>query len=316
MTLNVYHAQHFDAYLDAVDRIAELGFNALHVVTPAFQKDGAAAQVEVIVGPGRGPRPEQLVALLKHAQAKGLTTVLMPQVNLTEPRGNEWRGKIQPPRWQPWWDSYRRTIEHFLDIAIAGDADVFTVGCELLTTEKPEHQNEWQRIIADCRRRFDGRLTYSTVWNHYHAPPFWDRLDVIGISGYWDLTRGAADPAHPTGDELAQRWRQIQQNLFDFADAQDRPVLITELGYPSLPWALKDPWNYVNRDAAPPDVDAQAAGYASFIAAWDDLLAEPDPRLAGVLFYKWDVHQPDASRDTGYGVAGKPAYDLLANWLE
>ena len=139
---------------------------------------------------------------------------------------------------------------------------------------------------------------------------------MIGVSGYWNMTEGAEyDP--PTADDLANRWRDIRKKLLAFAEAQNRPILFTEIGYPSLPWALKDPWNYVNGQGAAVDTKTQAAGYQAFVSAWDDLLIDrPNTGLlSGVFFYAWDPYHAGGDGDTGYGVRGKPALDLLRWWL-
>jgi Glycoside Hydrolase Family 113 len=347
--LNLYHTDRLDLYHGALEQMSRLGFNAVQIVTPIFQVDGAAARVGLEPGPDRGPSMEDIASLLGHAKRLGMKTMLMPQVNFTDPRGNEWRGKLQPAQWGPWWDSYTETIDRFLDTAIENNVDVFVVGCELLTTHKPEHEARWRQLIKRCRARFPGKLTYSTTWDTYYKVTFWDALDAVGVSGYWDITTLAQDPDHPTPDELKRRWVQIKQRLLAFADAQGKPVLLTEVGYPSLPWALKDPWNYINSDDTPPDHDAQAAGYAAFIAAWADTIKPPapgipgspgipgapglpatvaattgdattgaangDPRSLGVFFHKWDPYHRGGPDDTGYGIAGKPAYQLLADWL-
>ena len=51
--------------------------------------------------------------------------------------------------------------------------------------------------------------------------------------------------------------------------------------------------------------------------AWDDLLVEdPDPsRFTGLCFYEWDVYASGGPDDTGYGVRGKPAHELLKEWF-
>jgi hypothetical protein len=337
MTLNLYHPDSLEPYLAALDEIADMGFNTVQIVTPIFQRDGAAPQVQVIQGPGFGPTTQQLTELFQHAKSLGLRVALMPQVNLTNPRGNEWRGKIQPPRWSAWWNSYETALNHFLDLAVQSDIDVFCVGCELLTTQKPEHLDRWRKIIAHARARFPGLLIYSTNWDSYDKPGFWDQLDAVGISGYWDLTEDAANESFPTDDELQKRWARIRSGVLSFAQSQGRPVLLTELGYPALPWALRDPWNYINTDRVLADGDAQARAYASFIRAWNELIKPPaaqnqpvqfasdglaladppggDPRVAGVFFYEWDPHRRGGDHDTGYGIRGKPAYALVHGWL-
>ncbi len=316
MSINVYHAPDMAPYREAIDGIADLGCNTLQIVTPMFVENGASRRVEILVGPDRGPSRADLLDLIRHARARGLRVHLMPQVNLYAPRGNEWRGKISPDDWPGWWASYHDAMIGWADLAAASGVDLFVVGCELLSTQGPEHEHRWRSLIADCRARFRGELTYSTNWDRFDRVLFWDALDAIGISGYWDLTRGAADPTQPTAGELARRWRGIRERVLRFAEDADRPILFTEIGYPSLPWALRNPWNYLN-NGAPARHDVQARGYRAFVAAWRDLLAPPaadalaDPRVAGVCFYKWDIHGDGGPTDTGYGIRGKPAYEVV-----
>ena len=312
--ISLHHTDQLDRYVQAIDEMAALGCNSIEIATPAFQTNGASQQIDIQTGSGRGPYREQLIELLHHAKSRGLYTALMPQVLFTHPRGNEWRGKIHPDQWEPWWQSYQNMIDYFLDIAIETKVDLFSVGSELISTER--QIDRWKTLIAHVRGRFNGLLTYSTNWDHYHVPTLWQHLDMIGVSGYWNLTSDAQhDP--PTHEELTQRWIGIRDKLLAFAATQDRPILFTEVGYPSLPWALKDPWNYVNSDDIPADTHAQHRGYAAFLSAWDHRLIEnPDTRImAGVFFYEWDPYHEGGPQDSGYGVRGKPAFDLLKEWF-
>ena len=313
--LNLHYADQLDRHLQALDELARLGVDSVEILTPAFQRDGAAEVIDLYPGLGRGPRRAQLVALLRHARQRRLATTLMPVVLFTDPRGNEWRGKISPENWDPWWHSYYQMIDYFLDIAIDADVQVFCVGSELLSTER--QTGRWTTLIRHVRDRFDGKLMYSANWDHFHVPRFWQDVDLIGVSGYWDLTTLAGGD-DPTDEQLRARWRQIRVQLLAVAAEQDRPLVLTEVGYPSLPWALKDPWNYVNSDSAAADANAQARGYAAFLAAWSDDLAAPGApgALGGVFFYEWDPYHEGGSRDTGYGVRGKPALNVLQQWLQ
>jgi len=336
-TINLHHTEHLEKYLESVDEIAAMGCNTLQVVTPAWQHNGASSKVHYRPGPGGGPTREQLLTLLNHAEQRGLRTALMVTVLLTEPRGNEWRGKIMPGDWDTWWAHYHRVIHQAMDVALEAGVDDFAVGSELLTTE-PERER-WTELIDALRQRFDGRLYYSTNWDHYHVPRFWGELDLIGINGYWNITTLAADPDAPTHDELVARWRQIRADLVGHARRFNKPILITEVGYPTLPWALKDPWNYVAGKDQPPDPQAQAKGYRAFLEAWSDALkptgasipeapttaatTQPTSQptrtqhpLAGVLFFAWDPYYRGGHGDTGYGVRGKPAFHLIRDWVQ
>lgn len=314
--INFHHTDKIDRYLAAVDEMADMGVTSLEIVTPAFQRDGAAEEIRITVGPGLSPKREDLVKLLKHAKAKGMTTKLMPIVLFSQPRGNEWRGKIKPENWDKWWASYARMLDYFIDIANETGVSVFSVGSELLSTEK--FGDRWTPIITHARERFGGRLSYSTNWDHYEVPVFWKQLDLIGINGYWDLTTRAADKQSPRDEELRTRWREIRDKVLAFGAAQNRPVLLTEIGYPTLPWALKDPWNYVSSGDVAPDPIPQRRAYEAFLDTWDDMLRrnQNPRRAAGVFFYSWDVDRHGDDKDTGYGVRGKPTYDVIKQWLK
>lgn len=275
--INFHHTTDLSLYLKAVDEIAALGFNSLEIVTPAFQENGASQTIRIEHGPGLSPTREDLVELLLYARSKGMSTTLMPIVLFTKPRGNEWRGKITPEQWGPWWNSYQNMINYFVGIAVESDVQLFCIGSELLTTETDFDQ--WARIIKHVRARYKGKLIYSTNWDHYHKPTFWSQVDYIGISGYWDLTTlsPADNPGDP--DSMARRWIEIRKRLLTFSNVQKRPIILTEIGYPTLPWALKSPWNYVAAGPkAKADPLAQAAGYRAFLAAWEDLLPSPGQR--------------------------------------
>ncbi|MCE9591334.1 MAG: hypothetical protein K8S99_12510 [Planctomycetes bacterium] len=312
--INLHHTDRVDIFLRAIDRLVALGCNSIEVLTPAFQENGASSEIRIDVRPGRSPSRQQLVAVLDYAHEKGLTVKLMPTVLLANPRGNEWRGKIQPERWEPWWRSYREVMDYFIGVAIETHVDVFSVGSELLSTEKQSDQ--WEPLIDHVRSRFNGKLSYSTNWDHYQTPTFWRKLDLIGINGYWNLTTLGAD-GQADDEQLAARWTQIRDQVLGFSRAMGRPVLLTEIGYPSLSWGLKDPWNYVGSGATP-DAEPQRRGYRAFLAAWDDLLRlSPQPeQLAGVFFFKWDPYYNGGPDDTGYGVLGKPALPVLEQWMK
>ena len=312
--ISLHYTEHLPLYLKAIDEIVALGFNGVEIATPAYQTHGAAKTIQIETGPGRGPQRWQLIKLLRYAHQKGLTTALMPQVLFTHPRGNEWRGKIHPDEWEPWWHSYQKMIDYFVDVANESNVDIFCIGSELLTTER--QTNRWISLIHHIRSRYDGLLTYSTNWDHYHVPTLWRDVDMIGISGYWNLTENAKQtPSSP--EDLSQRWKEIRQEVLTFAKSQHRPILFTEIGYPSLPWATQAPWNYVTHEAIEPAPNVQAKGYRAFLSAWHEMLGDQaNPKLfTGVFFYAWDPYHSGGNGDTGYGVRGKPTLDILREWL-
>ncbi|MBL4702256.1 MAG: hypothetical protein JKX85_13460, partial [Phycisphaeraceae bacterium] len=181
-SLNVHYTDQMPKYFRAIDNVADLGCNSLQILTPAFQTHGASTQISIPNKPGRSPQSDQLLKLLRYAQKRHLKTLLMPTILFTQPRGNEWRGKISPQDWDTWWQQYTTTMIHFAKLAQQARVDVFCVGSELLTTER--QTTRWTQLIAKIRNVYHGQLIYSTNWDHYHVPTFWNQLDYIGISGY------------------------------------------------------------------------------------------------------------------------------------
>lgn len=319
--LNIHYNDDQNLYLNAIDELATLGCNAVMFSTPAFQTNGASNNIRMEVGPGRGPYRERLIALIKHARQRGMTTALMPTVLFTAPRGGEWRGKIVPDSWDKWWQSYQRMTDHFVAIAVEANVDIYVVGSELLTTEKQTQR--WRKVIARVRKQFAGSLTYSANFDAYGDPTFWDQLDLVAMNGYFNLT-GEHQNDHPPIEHVTQQWRNHRKKVLAFAASQGKPLLFTELGYPSAPWGLKRPWDYVPYNDTVSTPAVQRDGYEAFFQSWRtdlekvDLLkpaADLEAPLAGVFFYEWDPYREGDSKDTHYGIRGKPAFDVVKNWL-
>ena len=85
-----------------------------------------------------------------------------------------------------------------------------------------------------------------------------------------------------------------------------RPILFTEVGYPSRRGAATDPWNYAAR--RPGDLEGQRRCYRAFAEAWEGV-----PELAGAFFYLWWGEGGPEDRD--YTPRGKPAAHELSRWF-
>jgi hypothetical protein len=99
--------------------------------------------------------------------------------------------------------------------------------------------------------------------------------------------------------------------MLDLAERWDMPLLLSEVGYPSLPWASAHPWNYVATGDARADHEAQARSYRAFFAAWTDAVTDRAGRAEGFFCYHWDPYHHGEDDDTGYGILGKPSHDVI-----
>lgn len=316
VAMNVHHVTDTGPFRDAIDETAALGADSLLIVTPMYQVDGSSS--EVGHDRSRCPAPEVLEELLTYAGKRhGLKTGLMPIVLLEHPRSNEWRGRIAPSDWDGWWESYTAQIVSFGVMAERSGVDLLFVGSELNSTERMT--DRWESVIAAVRGVFGGSVSYSANWDRYQKVGYWKWLDVIGVSAWYDVSPegkyaislyAAADDPEGRVDPVERAWERIRVQLLRFAGEQGRPVLISEIGYPSLPWGLKDPWNYVVKEGdgvSEPDYGVQAQGFNAFFAAWDDAWGV-DALAAGFFCYEWKVGR--GRTPFGYGVSGKPAEDV------
>lgn len=301
--INAHHIGNLPIYLDGVDEIARLGANTLIVVTPMYQKKVDSTRVRVLRQ--RCPTGEQLTAILRRAKQHAMSTVLMPIVLIEEPGPKDWRGLINPTDWQEWWTSYERTLDRFVDLASREGVDLLSVGSELNTTE--DQVDRWRGVIARIRDRFPGRITYSANWDRYDRTKIWPLVDVMSVSAYFELERDRPGAPQP---DLVAAWSPIRAALLRTAREHGKPLMLSEVGYPSLPWANAHPWNYV-ADGNRSDPAAQARSWRAFFEAWRDTIADPGSAVLGFCGYRWDPYHRGENDDTGYGIRGKPAHEVI-----
>ena len=304
IALNIHHISDLELYLRSVDQIAELGANALVVVTPWFQDTGSTNTIYRISS--RCPTDEQLKAVFKRAKQRNLRTAIVPIVLIKNPVGKEWRGTIAPTNWEQWWMSYGAFINHFAGMAAELDIDILSIGSELNSTE--DQEQHWTHVAAATRKIFSGTMTYTANWDRYEKVKFWNLVDAISISAYFELVE---NPEQQNVLMMSEAWGKIATKFADFAKTQGRPLLLMQVGYPSVPWAALHPWNYQPGDLKESDPETQARAYEAFLTIWTAKLTAQACPVQGFFLYHWDPYHSGGSRDFGYGIDGKPAKTLI-----
>ena len=285
-----------------MSEIAALGANSVTISLSGYQKH--AATWRIWNDRERTPQPEDVKSLIAVAQANGLRVILMPKILLSEPRGSEWRGRIQPPSWDDWFEQYRRFIVAWARTAEQAHVEVFVVGSELVTTEKKtEH---WLRTIRDVRQVFHGQLAYSANWDHYSKIEFWPQVDLIGLTTYYELS----DQEMPSVAQLVEAWQPIKRDILSWQATAAKPLLFTEVGWASQPGCSIEAWNYYrSKTSSAEGLEEQRRCYEAFARVWADV-----PRLAGTIWWEW-TGQTGGPQDSGYTPRGKPAEEVLRAWF-
>jgi len=283
--------------------MAELGANAVLISNPGYQEHAGSDTFEI--DPAVTPSDEQWREIIRLAHHHGLRVILMPIVLLSHPRGSEWRGVINPPNWDDWFDRYREFVLRFARIAEANRVEVMTVGSELISTEK--YTDRWRNLIRDVRKVYHGKLSYSSNWDHYKVVEFWDELDLVGMTSYYKL---ASEP-NPSLDALLEAWQPIKRGVLRWQQRVGKPLLFTEIGWCSQEGAASQPWNYFHKQkATPAGLEEQRNCYLAFLKTWADT-----PEVGGMIWWEWNDDR-GGPEDYNYTPRGKPAEKVLSDWLQ
>jgi hypothetical protein len=297
MALPMHSADPEHDYGPALAELPALGVTDVALFVHMYQPD--VASPAPARHPLRTPSDRAIRRAIEQARALGLEVTVVVSVLLERPNG-DWRGNLHPRSWDRWFAGYGRELLHWARLAEDAGASTLCVGSELSSSET--QVDAWRGLIRAVRAEFSGALTYSANWDHYDQVPFWDALDYIGLSGYYELT--SHDAVDPPLDLLREAWARQRRVLTAWRARRGlrAPLLFLEIGYPSKRGCAGAPWDYM-RDA-PVDVQAQADCYRAFAEAWAGA-----PELAGTFFYEWWGDGGPA--DGTYTPRGKPAEDVV-----
>jgi len=240
---------------------------------------------------------DELRAAIRDAHALGLAVLVKPHLWVPD----SWAGTVavtSEQAWPTWFANYRRELDRIARIAEEERAEALAIGTELDGTTQ---RTEWNVLIDGVRNLYSGRLLY-VAHNVEGAEkvPFWDRLDLIGVSLYPPL--GADDDR----DGRRRVMRAVADHLDALAVRMGKSIIVAEIGLRSAEGAAAKPWESAEEREAVPDPSLQA----QVIADWLDILDRP--AIRGVLIWRW-LTDPDAGglTDTDFTVQGKPAEHIL-----
>lgn len=277
--------------------IKALGARA--VLLPVRWRQDNVASIHVGPGPDT-PTFDDLNVVVDRAHRDGLAVAVMPFVNLVDAGPDEWRGVLAPEDPKAWWQNYTARMLEVAAWADQRQIAVLVIGSEL--TSLSRDPDPWRTLATAVRAKYRGPL--AVVANHDaldRVAPF-AFVDLAGVSAYFSLTSNLeASPA-----ELTDGWSHNLRQLRAFQDAVHRPVVLFEVGYPSIDGAAVRPWRYTA--GAPIDLHEQ---YLAYVAATDAIRSAD--WIHGVFFWTW--FGPGGRYDRHYTPKGKPAEDALRQFF-
>jgi len=245
--------------------------------------------------------PDELRTAIRQTHALGMRVLLKPHVDLIDnhmPCGKYWRGDIgkdfDAEQWNAWFESYEAMFLPLATMAEEEGVEALSMNCELIHANK--QSDLWKKLVAKTRAIFSGKLTVAANW--YPGPTgvdWWSVLDWIGIDAYYPLKS-------TTMDGLRHEWDVLLDALDLVHKVENKPVLFTEVGFPSGSGL---------RDDHP-----TAADYALQATQYEALMLATQSRswFLGFHWWNWDTDPGYAQGDSCFTPQWKPSSAVLAQY--
>lgn len=235
----------------------------------------------------------------------GIKVMVKPQIWV-------WRGEFTgymkmstEEDWKILEDSYRDFILEYAQLAAQTKAEMFCIGTELEQFIM-NRQEYWNKLIADIKAVYKGKLTYAANWDEYKRVPFWEALDYIGVDAYFPVSESKT----PTVEEARAGWQRWKDELAGVSARADKPIIFTEYGYRSVDFSGKEPWRS-DRSMNQVNLEAQTN---TITALYQEVWSEP--WFAGGFVWKWFTHDANVggSDNTQFTPQNKPAENVIQQY--
>ncbi len=286
------------SYVDMLDEMKAVGVNEVAIVVPYYMK--TAKDVEIYPHPKYSMPMSTILRTAKDARDRGMEVFLFPILRL-EDESKGWRGELAPADLDLFFKNYEKYILEFAALAEELEIPLLSVGSELESMEV--HEERWRKVIQAVRAVYKGKLTYSANWDSYKKTPFFDALDYIGVTGYFELAE--EKNKEPSVEDLLHAWRYVYADLMRLSEKWKKPLIFTEIGYLSQKGTASWPWKEGANE--PLDLEIQRKCYEALRRMWDD-----EPRLEGVYLWNWFGWGGADSKE--YTPRNKPAAKEVAKW--
>jgi hypothetical protein len=269
-----------------LEALPQYGINAIALMPYGWSARG---KPEVrLQGEGGWESDEGMAQLARVAHARGMKVMLKPAI--WEAYNLEFQSAQDRTQW---FDQYRTFLDHYARLAKQIHADLLCVGGEFV--HLTPYDAEWRKLIARAHELYPGPLVYAANHgNEFETITFWDALDYIGLQEYYSL------PDDLATDALVQKVEGVQQKF-------GKPVIFTEVGFPSLEGANHQPWDDNGRKTV--SLTAQASCTEAILRGF-----YTKPWFQGMYWWRLETNGSGGPDDASHSLWNKPALDVVKQW--
>jgi len=282
------------------------------VLVTQYQANATATSISA--DSNRTPTDAAVIAAIQDLHSRGFKVFLKPHVDSED---GAWRGTFQPTSVATWFQSYTTFITHYAQLAAANGVEGMVMGTEFVQLSGSANRTSWINVINAIRNVYTGTLTYAAnatfPADEFTTVSFWDHLDLLGLDAYFPLT----NHADPTVAELVAAWSNNLNNqnplaaVQNFASANGKPVIFTEIGYKSVPGANEAPFDFNRGNGGPADDAEQTNCTEALFEVW----SQQTSFFQGLFWWAWPVQPDNVATDTDYNPRGKPVISTFQLWF-
>lgn len=292
-TLHPHKGYGTDSSAEAFATVRRLGGNWVSLTPFGRIWDLSPTGIDLSFEAPSAENRKAIARAVAQAHAQGLKVMLVPHLWV---EAGGWRGEIEfesAEAWANWAAAYRAFLLHWARVAEQADVDLLSVGVELRSWVTTEHAASFQEFIPEVRNVYSGPLTYAANWDDAAHTVLWGELDVIGINAFFPL---ASKPGAGLSELLAGG-ALLKPELAGLAQAWNKPILFTEIGYTNRPDPALRPWEWPeDLGTVQPAPAAQAAAYQALLATFLD-----EPWFMGFFVWRMYADPFDTSQEPAWG---------------
>jgi hypothetical protein len=257
------------------------------------------------------PTDRDIAFAVEKAHAKGIKICLKPILNSED---FIWRAYISFPDedmgekdqyWGKWFKSYTAYMLHYAELAEELKVGMLCIGCEMSGTEQREKQ--WRKLIKKIRKVYSGKLVYNANHGREKKIAWFDAIDYIGTSAYYQVGLNGAGKA-----DMIPEWEKVRKRLNKISDKLEKKYIFMEVGCRSAKGCAAMPWDFTHTKL-PYSEEEQANFYESCLKVFSK-----EPRFAGVFWWDWSTFiyndEKTAKKDTGFNIHLKKAEDVIKKY--
>lgn len=191
----------------------------------------------------------------------------------------------------------------FARLAEKNKVELFCIGTELKTfvSERPSY---WLKLIAEIKEVYSGKITYAANWDEYKYLELWKNLNYIGVDAYFPIS----EEENVSLENAKSGWQSWKKEMKSITTKFNKPILFTEIGYRSMPFAGKEPWTSHREEKQVHLTNQTVLLQAAFDEFWEE------DWFAGAFLWKWFKNHAESGgeKDNRFTPQNKPAEKVIS----